>query len=162
MLGGERANLPEAHIKLSHSWAFLLRVYPLLTHERLFDAHLHGVRVFDGVPGRGIHDNMKMVVDRVGRGKERLGNARFLAMASHRVLDPEFCHRAAGWEKGQVEKNVQDSRHRLRQPMPDVPDLAALNLWLEGRCENLWHESPHGTLPGRVADVWAEERATLI
>ncbi|MFW8642508.1 hypothetical protein ACOJBO_05270 [Rhizobium beringeri] len=25
----------------------------------LFDAHWHGVRVFEGVPGRGIYDNMK-------------------------------------------------------------------------------------------------------
>ena len=26
----------------------------------------------------------------------------------------------------------------------------------------LWHEIPHGALPGSVADVWAEERATLM
>lgn len=136
--------------------------YPLQTHEMLFDAHVHGFRVFGGVPGRGIYDNMKTAVDRVGRGKERQVNTRFLAMASHYVFEPEFCNPAAGWEKGQVEKNVQDSRHRLWQPMPELPDLAALNAWLERRCMELWHEIPHGALPGSVADVWAEERATLM
>ena len=113
MLGGERTKLQVAHIKLSHSRAFLLRAYPLQTHEMLFDAHVHAFRVFGGVPARGIYDNMRTAVDRVGRGKERQVNARFLAMASHYVFEPAFCGPAAGWEKRQVEKNVQDSRHRL-------------------------------------------------
>ncbi|GLS85170.1 hypothetical protein GCM10010873_01430 [Cypionkella aquatica] len=140
----------------------MLRAYPLQTQEMLFNAHVHGFRVFGGVPGRGIYDNMRTAVDRVGRGKERQVNARFPAMASHYVFEPEFCNPAAGWEKGQVEKNVQDSRYRLWQPMPEFPDLPALNAWLERRCMELWHEIPHGTLPGSVADVWAEERATLM
>ena len=80
VLGGERTKLQMAHIKLSHSRAFLLRAYPLQTHEMLFDAHWHAFRVFGGVPGRGIYDNMKTAVDRVGRGKERQINMRFLAM----------------------------------------------------------------------------------
>ena len=146
VLGGERATLQVAHIKLSHSRAFLLRAYPLQTNDlshrartdgaamaSMFDAHVHGFRVFGGVPGRGIYDNMRTAVDRVGRGKERQVNARFLAMASHYVFEPEFCNPAAGWEKGQVEKNVQDSRHRLWQPMPEFPDLPALNAWLGNR-----------------------------
>ena len=73
-----------------------------------------------------------------------------------------FCKPAAGWEKGQVEKTVQDSRHRLWQPMPEFPDLAALNVGLERRCMELWHEIPHAALPGSVADARAEERATLM
>jgi transposase len=112
VIGGERTKLQVAHIKLSHSRAFLVRAYLLQTHEMLFDAHWHGFRVFGGVPGRGIYDNMKTAVDRVGRGKERQVNVRFLAMTNHYVFAPEFCNPAAGWEKGQVEKNVQDARPR--------------------------------------------------
>jgi hypothetical protein len=63
----------------------------------MFDAHWHGFRVFGGVPERGIYDNMKTAVDRVGRGKERQVNARFLAMTSHYVFAPEFCNPASGW-----------------------------------------------------------------
>src|SRR5690606_20039535 len=103
VLGGERAKLQMAHIKLAHSRAFLLRAYPLQTHEMLFDAHWHAFRVFGGVPGRGIYDNMKTAVDRVGRGKQRQVNMRFLAMTNHYVFEPDFCNPAAGWEKGQVE-----------------------------------------------------------
>ena len=162
MLGGERTKLQVAHFKLSHSRAFLVRAYLLQTHEMLFDAHYHAFRVFGGVPRRGIYDNMRTAVDRVGRGKERQVNARFSAMVSHYLFDAEFCNPASGWEKGQVEKNVQDARHRLWQPMPSCADLKALNAWLEQRCIELWGQIPHGHLPGTIADVWAEEAASLM
>jgi hypothetical protein len=43
----------------------------------MFDAHWHAFRFFEGVPGRGIYDNMKTAVDKVGLGKKRDVNARF-------------------------------------------------------------------------------------
>ena len=162
ILGGERTKLQVAHFKLSHSRAFIVRAYPLQTHEMLFDAHAHGFRVLGGVPRRGIYDNMKTAVDRVGAGKARQVNARFAAMASHYLFDAEFCNPAAGWEKGQVEKNVQDARHRLWVPPPVFPDLGALNVWLEERCIAAWSQIQHGTLPGTVAEVWVMEQAYLM
>jgi len=151
-----------AHLKLSHSRAFLVRAYLLQSHEMLFDAHWHGFRVLGGVPARGICDNMRTAVDRVGRGKQRQVNARFLAMANHYVFEPTFCNPASGWEKGQVEKGVQDARPRLWQLMPAFADLGALNGWLEERCIALWREIPHGSLPGTIAEAWAAERAALM
>ena len=161
-VGGERIKLQVAHIKLSHSRAFLVRAYLLQTHEMLFDAHWHAFRVFEGVPERGIYDNMKTAVDKVGIGKKRDVNARFLAMVSHYVFEPEFCNPAAGWEKGQVEKNVRDARYRMWQVMPAFPDLAGLNAWLEERCKLLWAETAHGTLSGSITEVWAAEKASLM
>lgn len=46
--------------------------------------------------------------------------------------------------------------------MPNFPDLAALNAWLEQRCLELWREIPHGALAGTIADVWADEQASLM
>ena len=161
-VGGERIKLQVAHTKLSHSRAFLVRAYPLQTHEMLFDAHWHAFRVFGGIPGRGIYDNMKTAVDRVGRGKQRDVNARFRAMTSHYVFEPEFCNPAAGWEKGQVEKNVRDARHRFWQVMPAFNDLDELNQWLEERCIALWSETAHGTLPGTIVDAWKAEQPMLM
>ena len=104
----------------------------------------------------------KTAVDKVGLGKKRDVNARFTAMTSHYVFEPEFCNPAAGWEKGQVEKNVRDARHRIWQLMPAFPDLDALNAWLEERCKLLWAETAHGTLPGSIADVWEAEKPALM
>ena len=157
IIAGERTKLQVAQFKLSYSRAFFLRAYPQQTHEMLFDAHNHAFRVLGGVPRRGIYDNMRTAVDKVGRGKERQVNARFSAMVSHFLFEAEFCNPASGWEKGQIEKNVQDARHRLWQPMPNFPSLAALNDWLEARCQELWAEIPHGAQPGTIADAWREE-----
>ena len=161
-LGGERTKLQVAHTKLSHSRAFIVRAYPLQTHEMLFDALTQAFRVLGGVPRRGIFDNMKTAVDRIGSGKARQVNARFAAMASHYLFEPDFCNPASGWEKGQVEKNVQDARRRLWQPLPSFPDMDALNAWLEQRCVEQWNEIQHGVLPGTVADAQAQEVASLM
>ena len=162
MLGGRQTKLQVAHTKLSHSRAFAVRAYPLQTHEMLFDALTQAFRVLGGVPRRGIFDNLKTAVDRIGVGKARQVNARFAAMASHYLFEPEFCNPASGWEKGQVEKNVQDARRRLWQVMPAFPDIDALNAWLEAQCIAQWGQIQHGVLPGTVADVHATEVASLM
>ena len=146
-----------AHTKLSHSRAFIVRAYPLQTHEMLFDAMTQAFRVLGGVPSRGIFDNMKTAVDRIGSGKARQINARFAAMASHYLFEPEFCNPASGWEKGQIEKNVQDARRRLWLPLPNFADLNALNAWLEERCIAQWSQIAHGGVPGSVAEAHAGE-----
>ena len=162
LLGGERTKLQVAHTKLSHSRVFIVRAYLLQTHEMLFDALTQAFRVLGGVPRRGIFDNMKTAVDRIGSGKARQVNARFAAMASHYLFEPEFCNPASGWEKGQVEKNVQDARRRLWQPLPSFPDLASLNTWLEQRCVEQWGQIQHGMLPGTIAELHAGEVAGLM
>lgn len=128
-VGGERIKLLVAHIKLSHSRAFLVRAYLLQTHEMLFDAHWHAFRVFEGVPGRGIYDNMKTAVDRVGAGKKRDVNARFLAMTSHYVFEPEFC-------KGQPIIVVIDDINRLSRDVVVHWQLRALLAEAGGKLES--------------------------
>ena len=162
VIAGTRTKLQVAHFKLSHSRAFYLRAYPLQTHEMLFDAHNHAFEVLGGVPRRGIYDNRRTAVDRVHKGKKRDVNARFGAMVSHYLFEPEFCNPAAGWEKGQIEKNVRDARHRLWQSAPAFASLADLNAWLLQRCQALWHEIDHSRLGGTVAQAWERERAQLM
>ena len=100
MIAGKQIKLQAAHTKLSHSKAFIIRVYPLQTHEMLFDAMTQAFRVLGGVPQRGVFDNMKTAVDKIDTGKARQVNARFAARASHYLFEPEFCNPASGWEKG--------------------------------------------------------------
>jgi len=115
VIGGLCRRLQVAHIKLCASRAFLLVAYPSQSHEMLFDAHSRAFQAFGGVPLRGIYDNMKTAVDKVQSGKERIVNARFAALTAYYLFDPDFCNVASGWEKGIVEKNVQDSRRRIWQ-----------------------------------------------
>jgi transposase len=163
VLGGQNTKLQIAQFKLSHSRAFFLRAYLLQKHEMLFDAHQHAFRVFGGIPERGIYDNMKTAVDKVGRGKVRVVNARFQAMVSHYLFEAEFCNPAAGWEKGQIEKNVRDSRHRIWQQAPKFKDLNELNDWLEQRCLDLWQSTLHPELKDcTIARIWEQECEQLM
>jgi hypothetical protein len=113
VVGGIYRRLQVSHLKLCASRAFWLVAYPSQGHEMLFDAHTRSFTALGGVPRRGIYDNMKTAVDKVKKGKGRTVNARFAVMCAHYLFDADFCNVASGWEKGVVEKNVQDSRRRI-------------------------------------------------
>ena len=104
-------------------------------HEMLFDAHTRAFTALGGIPRRGIYDNMKTSVNQVKKGKGRIVNARFAAMASHYLFETDFCNVASGWEKGVVEKNVQDSRRRIWQDTDEkrFGNFIELNGWLLDR-----------------------------
>ena len=145
VVGGIYRRMQVAHLKLCASRAFWLVAYPTQGHEMLFDAHTRSFAALGGIPQRGIYDNMKTAVDKVKKGKGRVVNARFAAMSAHYLFDPDFCNVASGWEKGRVEKNVQDSRRRVwidasRQRFGSFEEL---NVWLAQRCRELWAEIRH-------------------
>ena len=145
VIGGIYRRLQLAHLKLCASRAFWLVAYPTQGHEMLFDAHTRSFAALGGIPRRGIYDNMKTAVDKVKKGKGRVVYARFAAMSAHYLFDPDFCNVASGWEKGRVEKNVQDSRRRVwieaaRQRFGSFDEL---NAWLAVRCRALWQEIRH-------------------
>jgi hypothetical protein len=66
-------------------------------------------------------------------------------------IDGQFCNPASGWEKGQIEKNIQNSRHRLWQRVPAFGSLAALNDWLADQCVLLWQQTQH---PEQDTTIW--------
>ena len=69
-----------------------IRAYLLQTLEMQLDAHWHGFRVFGGIPDRGIDDNTRTAVDRVGRGlgegggREECAGRKALSVATHAAL----------------------------------------------------------------------------
>ena len=165
IIGGLPRKLQVAHTKLCASRAFWLVAYPAQSHEMLFDAHTRAFTALGGVAKRGIYDNMKTAVDKVQKGKGRIVNARFSAMTAHYLFDPHFCNVASGWEKGVVEKNVQDSRRCIwndaRQER--FSTIAELNAWIGKRCRDLWQQCGHPDYPDlTVADVLEHEQAHLM
>jgi hypothetical protein len=108
---------------------------------------------------------MKTAVDKVKKGKGRVVNARFTVMCSHYLFDPDFCNVASGWEKGVVEKNVQDSRRRIWLDAQNrkFSSFAELNAWLGERCRSLWSELRHPEHKEfSVAEMLEQERAEMM
>jgi transposase len=165
VIGGVYRRLQVSHLKLCASRAFWLVAYPGQGHEMLFDAHTRSFAELGGVARRGIYDNMKTAVDKVGKGKGRQVNARFAVMCAHYLFDADFCNVASGWEKGVVEKNVQDSRRRIWQEAGKqrFGSLAELNVWLGARCRVLWEELRHPEHQAlSIAEMLEHERAHLM
>jgi transposase len=145
LIGGVYHHMQVSHLKLCASRAFWVVAYPSQGHEMLFDAHTRSFAALGGVARRGIYDNMKTAVDKVKKGKGRIVNARFNALCSHYLFEPDFCNVASGWEKGVVEKNVQDSRRRIwiEAGTKRFGSFVELNAWLAERCRAIWAETPH-------------------
>jgi transposase len=165
LLGGVYYKMQISHMKLCFSRAFWLVAYPSQSHEMLFDAHTRSFTELGGVARRGIYDNMKTAVDKVQKGKERVVNQRFKAMCSHYLFDADFCNVASGWEKGIVEKNVQDSRRRIWIEAGErrFSTFTELNAWLAQRCQAIWAETKHPEHPElSLADMLDIEREHLM
>ena len=165
VVGGIYYRLQVAHTKLCASRAFWLVAYPGQGHEMLFDAHNRAFAALGGVARRGIYDNMKTAVDRVKKGRGREVNARFAALCAHYLYEPEFCNVASGWEKGRVEKNVQDSRRSIWQEAAKrrFGSFAELNAWLGERCRAVWAESRHPEhTQFSIAEMLEHERPHLL
>ena len=161
-IAGKPMRVKVAHMRLCASRAVYVRAYPRESQEMLFDAHARGFAFFGGVPGRGIYDNMKTAVTSVFTGKERVFNRRFLIMTDHYMIEPTACSPAAGWEKGQVENQVQTIRGRFFQPRLRFASLEELNGWLEAECRR-WAERQAHPEQGEltVAQVLEIERSAL-
>src|SRR5665647_36420 len=142
-IAGKPMRVKVAHMRLCASRAVYVRAYPRETQEMVFDAHARGFAFFGGVPLRGIYDNMKTAVTTVFVGKERVFNRRFLVMVDHYMVEPTACSPAAGWEKGQVENQVQTIRGRFFQPRLRFASLEELNGWLEAECRRWAAMRPH-------------------
>ena len=163
ILSGIVQTVKVAHIRLCHSRKFYVVAYPRESLEMVLDAHAKAFAYFGGTCRRGIYDNMPTAVDQVLPGKEREFNRRFQQMCSHYLVEPVACTPAAGWEKGQVEKQVQDVRNWLFIPRPRFADLEELNAWLADRCQGLSETRPHPAIEGKtIEEVFQEEKEALI
>lgn len=86
-------------------------------------------------------------------------------MCAHYLFDAGFCNVASGWEKGVVEKNVQDSRRRiwLDAQQRKFANFTELNAWLAERCRSSWQKVRRPEYKAfSVAELLVQEQAHLI
>ena len=137
VLGGVDHKIKLAHFRLSHSRKTFVRAYPNECQEMVLDAFVQAFEFYDGVPKRVIIDNPKTMVTYVSRSKDRIFHPRFMALMNHYLTEPVACTPASGWEKGQVENQVQHIRKWLFTPKLKFDNMQSLNEWLYLRCIEL-------------------------
>ena len=163
VIGGATTTIKVAQVRLCHSRMLFVRGYPRETQEMVFDAHERAFAFFRGTCQRGIYDNMRTAVDAVFVGKERAFNRRFVQMCSHYLIEPTACTPASGWEKGQVENQVNVVRERFFKPRLRFATYAEMNAWLLERCVAYAKAQPHPECrDSPVWDVFEAERPYLV
>jgi len=99
---------------------------------------LHGLvrawEFFACVPRELWWDNPTTVATEILRGRQRVVNTRYAALASHYNFEPLFCMPARGNEKPRVENRVKTLERWWGTPVPRVRDLPALNDYLRECC----------------------------
>ncbi|GAV21477.1 integrase core domain protein [Mariprofundus micogutta] len=162
VIGGVAQTIKVGHFRLSYSRKLFLVAFPREQLEMVLEAHNCAFAYFGGSSKRIIYDNPKTIVHRILNGKERDLNKRFARMASHYLFEPVMCNPSAGWEKGQVEKQVQDVRNWIFLPKLKFDSMDKLNAHLQTECDRLARRN-HPTMKEKtIAEVFEEERALLI
>ena len=161
VLGGVEQKIKVAHFRLCHSRKSFIVAYPGEPQEMVLDAFVRALAFYGGVPRRVIIDNPKTMVTYVSRSKDRVYHPRFLALMNHYVMEPVACTPASGWEKGQIENQVQHIRQWLFTPKLDFSDLDALNAWLSLRCNELGIRAHPDQKDQTIDAIFAMEQAEL-
>lgn len=162
-LNGKIIRVKAARITLCHSRFSLVVVYPNERLEMVMDAHGVAFQFFKGCCRRGIFDNMRTAIKKILKGKDREHNEKFAQMASHYLFDIIACTPASGWEKGQVEKKVGDTRRNLFTPILTGETFAEINKQLEIQCLESAKNTKHPDFKEyTVYEVYLTEKASLI
>ena len=157
-LGGVQHKVHVAHFRLCHSRKPFVVAYMNEKQEMVLDAFVRALSFFGGVPRRVIIDNPKTMVTYVSQSKDRIFHPPFMALMNHYVIEPVACTPASGWEKGQVENQVQFLRGELFTPRLAFDDLAALNAWLLLRCAGLVERRHTDQQHRTIAEVFEDEQ----
>jgi transposase len=110
------------------------RAYTHATQQALLEAHQKAFAYFGGVFRTIRYDNMSSLVKKILRGYQRIETDRMIAFRSHWGFQSEYCNPASGNEKGGVEGELGRFRRNFLTPVPEAPDLQALNEQLHLFC----------------------------
>ncbi len=147
------------------TWSYSNAPFALALPTERTEAVLHGVcegfAFFGCVPAEVWWDNPATVAVRVHRGRDRTVHPRYVALASHYVFAAKFCLPRTPREKPRVENRVKDLERMWATPVPQVPDLAALNEHLL-RCCVAARERTCGGNADTVAERFARDRAAAL
>src|SRR5687768_17175031 len=162
-LGGSLTRVKVAHFHLCYSRMPIIQAYPNEQLEMLMLAHDECFEWLGGVCRKGIYDNMKTAVEKVWVGKDRKWNRRFLELVSHHLFEPTACTPGAGWEKGQVERQVQTSRSQFFTPLVKVKTWEELNERLKSYCLKQAQKALHPEYKDQtVFEVYQKEKGHLL
>ena len=159
VIGGVEERVHELVISLPHSNARWASCSMSERSECLCESMLAVFEHIGGVPPVLVLDNATEA------GRRLAGVVResslFSAFRQHHGFTVRFCNPYSGHEKGSVENAVGFLRRNLMVPVPEAPDLGALNARLLAGCDALL-DREHYREGVPVRQLLAEDAAALL
>ena len=134
MLQGEPVVVQLFIMRLCYSRKLFVMAFPTQRQEAFLLGHVLAFAHFGGVPHRISYDNLKVAVQRILQGRNRIEQTDFVRFRRHYRFESRFCTPAQGHEKGGVESDVGYSRRNFLAPPPAVADFDELNVRLLAAC----------------------------
>jgi transposase len=160
-LSGERVKLQVFAMRSMASGAAFHCVYLHATQQAFLEAHELAFSYFGGVFRKLRYDNLTSAVKKILRGSQREETARFVAFRSHWRFAAEFCTPAEPHEKGGIEGEAGYFRRNHWVPVPEAPDIKALNHQILKACQ----QDEHRLIAGHEQTIGASllvERECLL
>jgi len=160
VIGGARTIVQVFVCALPYSGAVCAFVYPDKTTLSFLDGHVRAMAWMGGVCRRHNYDNLRTAV-LSGSGKNAATQEEFQRLERHYAFVPDFCNRAAGWEKSNAENGVKITRNEAFTPIPHAESYADLQNHISAKLlkYNMGHK-----IQGRPAKIWdmfMEEKSAL-
>jgi len=161
-LGGVMRKIEVAQFCLCYSRMKFCMAFEREELAMVMEAHKQAHAFFGGLCERGIYDNPKTIVQRIGKGKEREYNRKFMELASHYLFEPCACTPSSGWEKGRVERQVGTNRKSIFTPCLRFANLKDLNEHLKEQVLLGTRNARHPEIADKsVYEVYEEEKPYL-
>jgi transposase len=160
-IGGKRQSVQIFVMRLNHSKARFVMVFPFQKQEAFFEGHIQAFRFFGGVPRRITYDNLKTAVFQVLEGHNRQEQNAFVAFRSYYLFDSHYCTPAQGHEKGGVESDVGYAQRNFFAPIVQAKNFATLNSQVRQACLENMQRRVRGETQS-VQDIWQAEKSALL
>ena len=160
IIGGAKTKVQVFVCALPYSGAVCAFVYPDKTTLSFLHGHVKALTWLQGTPRRCVYDNVKVAV-LSGSGKGAVTQESFNRIVHHYSFLPEFCNRAAGWEKSNAENGVKITRKNAFVPIPRAKDYNDLQNHISTKLLKYNMEHKIEGRPRKIWDMFLEERGSL-
>lgn len=160
-IDAQRTKVQVFAMRSMYSGAAFHRAYRHATQQAFLEAHELAFHYFGGVFRTLRYDNLTSAVKKILRGYTRQENERFIAFRSHWQFSSEFCTPGEPQEKGGIEGEVGTFRRNRLVPVPQAPNMGALNELLLADCMRD-HERIIGERTERAGQLMHAERVSLL
>jgi hypothetical protein len=161
VIGGVRQQVSYAAISLPYSNVRYVQAFPRECTETFQESLKRFFHFIGGVPTLIAFDNSKVNVAKIVGCRGEAASQGLLQLESWYLFQHHFCRIYQPQEKGHVENAVNYTRNNFMVPLPDFPNFAAFNEYLERKCREEFDKTS-AMQEKSIGELFEEEKSSLL